>query len=48
MHCQAIPSNLDRVKQAFDRFDGLLRAIDPMTRDAVMRAAARACVTSPA
>jgi hypothetical protein len=37
MHCQAIPSNLDRLKQtSIDSMD-FWRVIDPMTHDAVMR-----------
>jgi hypothetical protein len=42
MHCQAIPSNLDRAKQTPIDSTDFCRVIDPMKYDAVMRAAARA------
>jgi hypothetical protein len=45
MHCQAIPSNLDRVKQASIDSTDFSRLIDPMTHNAVMRDN-RPCATS--
>jgi hypothetical protein len=38
MHCQAIPSNLDRVKQASIDSTDVWRVIDPMTHAAAIRA----------